>query len=168
MAPNVVFLHAANDSVSYTAQTKLDGAKQKYPLGSEFIVHSLYINRANGLRLEQRRPGTGTKYLIVDTIKKWNWVYLDSTKNILGYNCKKAVIHQDRQATVAWYAPEISTTSGAFGYGGLPGFILELYYPQQDIKRTAISIKFEDVAIIEPTKGKRISMASFDKKFTRY
>lgn len=97
----------------------------------------------------------GKEFLVVDSLKVWNWKLENETKKIGNYICNKAtavipVSEEDKKAyeenkkkkgdgktqfiTVSepkeqqitvWYAPEIPVSQGPDEFWGLPGLILE-------------------------------------------
>lgn len=97
----------------------------------------------------------GKEFLIVDSLKVWNWKLESETKKIGNYTCNKAVAvipvsEEDKrqyeenknnkgngktqfitisepkeQIITVWYTPEIPVSQGPDEYWGLPGLILE-------------------------------------------
>lgn len=105
-------------------------------------------------------------YILQDTLQKLNWKISKETKEILGYETRKAEAIVDSTMTlVAWYAPKLAYKNGPAEYGGLPGLILELEEKKdsEDQKEkliyTAISLKADkNKKLIQfPKKGKIIS-----------
>ena len=91
---------------------------------------------------------------------------IDSTKKILDYDCKKAVVTLKSGATTTmWYAPSIYPSIGEnqYQFGSIPGFVLS--YESRDeqlkstIKFTASGINFKPVPTAKfdvPTIGYRL------------
>ncbi len=139
---------AINDSISYQAMIQhFNGEKYKLkePLGSKFISHSIYTNKNKRIKLTQSHPYGRSKYLIVDTIKKYNWIIGDETKEIVGYICKKAMVKDDDNFITAWFAPSLQLDHGPNHLSGLPELILELHYSPENSRFVAI----------EPAKSSR-------------
>lgn len=73
-----------------------------------------------------------TNYIVDDSDKMSNWVFVNETKIIDGYICFKATKEIFYKRTnvksnnIAWYTPDIPVPYGPAGYGGLPGLILQL------------------------------------------
>lgn len=99
-----------------------------------------------------------TKYLVKDAVRKINWKITDETREIAGYQCRRAnAIILDSVYVVAYYTNEIAVSGGPESFGGLPGMILGLALPHDHITWFAKSVK--EVAIQEkdlkaPAKGK--------------
>src|SRR5690606_10984857 len=74
----------------------------------------------------------GKKYLVSDSLMKYNWKIEKETKEILGYSVRKAtaIIEENVNGAdvvaTAWYASKLSYALGPELYGGLPGLILEM------------------------------------------
>lgn len=99
--------------------------------------------------------GLGKEFLVIDSLKNWNWKLENETKKIGNYVCYKAtsiipVTEEDKalyeaskkeksegkttffsmsepkdEVITVWYTPEISVSHGPENYWGLPGLILE-------------------------------------------
>jgi GLPGLI family protein len=68
------------------------------------------------------------------------------------------------QTVTAWYTPQIPVNNGPENYYGLPGLILEVNAGKQQIICSRIVLNPENkVDINEPTKGKEVNQAAFDK-----
>lgn len=72
-------------------------------------------------------------YIVKDTLTS-SWEFYNEQKNIMGYNCYKAVYVKVvvneygtfKSDIIAWYCPELPYQFGPIGYGKLPGLIFEL------------------------------------------
>lgn len=65
------------------------------------------------------------KFVYEETPQKWNWTIMDSTKQILGYECVQATTDFHGRKWTVWFAPEIPVQNGPWKFDGLPGLILE-------------------------------------------
>lgn len=63
----------------------------------------------------------------IDDNTDMNWVPTDETKEILGYNCRKANLNFRGREYEAWYAEEMPLPYGPYLFHGLPGLIFEIY-----------------------------------------
>ncbi|SEA01473.1 GLPGLI family protein [Porphyromonadaceae bacterium KH3R12] len=74
------------------------------------------------------------------------WTIGDSTKQILGYDCKKAECEFRGRHWIAWFAVDIPVKDGPWKLNGLPGLILETYDSKMDYHYTATSINKKPVS----------------------
>ncbi|CAN5149619.1 GLPGLI family protein [soil metagenome] len=126
----------------------------------------LYKNYTNQKFLEQTELAD-KDYVIDDTIKAQPWKLSDETKTVLGHVCKKATMKTERgNNVIAWYTEDIPAPVGPETFAGLPGAILladvnnaEMVYAATEIKNELDSKELQ-----EPSKGKHISRADFQKK----
>lgn len=69
----------------------------------------------------------GEKIYIEDTLWHRQWKITESSRNIAGYNCRKAIWQaNDSTRIYAWYSEELVTSVGPESFYGLPGTILGL------------------------------------------
>ncbi|MEO8711700.1 MAG: GLPGLI family protein [Parafilimonas sp.] len=126
----------------------------------------LYRNYTNQKFLEQTELAD-KDYVINDTIKPQDWKLSDETKTILNHVCKKATTKTERgNDVVAWYTEDIPTPVGPDTFGGLPGAILMIDINNAEMVFTASDFKndVDNKALNEPSKGKYITRADFNKK----
>jgi len=106
-------------------------------------------------------------YLVKDTIRKINWKITDETREIAGYECRRAnAIIMDSVYVVAYYANQIAVSGGPESFAGLPGMILGLALPHENItwfatKVTEITVPEKE--LLPPTKGKPVDNAGLKK-----
>lgn len=102
------------------------------------------------------------KFLVRDTLAKFNWNLTNEMKTVGNFACKKATaIYNDSEIT-AWYAPSIPIKDGPDEYCGLPGLIIEL--TDDNTTYNALSVKETlDISIIKPFKGKKVNKAEYQK-----
>ncbi|MFD0792637.1 GLPGLI family protein [Mucilaginibacter litoreus] len=98
------------------------------------------------------------QFLVKDTVRKINWKITDETREIAGYTCRRAnALIMDSIYVVAFYSDEIPVSGGPESFTGLPGMILGLALPHDNITWFATSVT--DVTVPEaqltiPKKGK--------------
>jgi GLPGLI family protein len=73
---------------------------------------------------------------------KFNWALINETKKVGNFNCLKATCHFRGRDYIAWYTLEIPVSHGPWKFQGLPGLILEVYTPNQEIYFSAKKILF--------------------------
>ncbi|TWR23835.1 GLPGLI family protein [Mucilaginibacter pallidiroseus] len=104
------------------------------------------------------------QFLVKDTTRKINWKITDETREIAGYTCRRAnALVMDSIYVVAFYTDEIAVSGGPEFFTGLPGMILGVAIPHENI--TWFATKVTDTPIAEttlktPAKGKAVNTAS--------
>lgn len=100
-------------------------------------------------------------FLVKDSIRNINWKITDETRDIAGYSCRRAnAIILDSIYVVAFYTDEIAVSGGPESFAGLPGMILGVALPHENI--TWFATKVNEVAVEPknlnpPTKGKPVN-----------
>lgn len=112
----------------------------------------------------QQRSFMGRTFLIKGQSEK-RWKITDEKKEILGYQCRKAVL-DDSTEVVAWYTAAIPAFTGPETYNGLPGLIMEVSLDKRNIVATAIDLGYDE-AINAPNKGKKVTVKQFKKIMTQ-
>ncbi|RNL49721.1 GLPGLI family protein [Pedobacter jejuensis] len=114
-----------------------------------------------------QKPVYEATYLVKDSVRKINWKITDETRDIAGYECRRAnAIIMDSVYVVAYYCNQIAVSGGPESFTGLPGMILGLALPHDNI--TWFATKVTEIAVpekelIPPTKGKPIDNAGLKK-----
>jgi GLPGLI family protein len=97
-------------------------------------------------------------FLVKDSTRKINWKITDETREIAGYTCRRAnALVLDSIYVVAFYTNEIHVSGGPEQFSGLPGMILEVAVPHENVIWRATKITDVAVpvtAIVPPKKGK--------------
>ena len=103
--------------------------------------------------------------MIKDSLQKISWKLTNEIRNIAGYTCWRAnAIVMDSIYVVAFYAEEITCTSGPEGFTGLPGMILGVALPSQHISWFATKVTPNQQTLIvlsPPNEGKLTSYQTF-------
>lgn len=154
---------SSNDaSLKNTTKTFfLKGKLSRVDIENPSYTQSTIYDAVSGSAVILKELG-GNKYLYNLTAAQWAEKNKDfegltvslqaDTKNILGYECKKAVITlQNGTVTTVYYATTIipSVAENPFQFKGIPGFVLEYESEISSGKKityTAIKINFNPVA----------------------
>jgi len=107
------------------------------------------------------------KFLVQDSLRNIQWKITDETRNIAGFECRRAnAMIMDSIYVVAFYTDAITTTGGPESFTGLPGMILGLALPHEHITWFATKVYTENITdanLIPPTKGKKVNTAELLK-----
>ena len=97
-------------------------------------------------------------FLVTDSTRKINWKLTSETRDIAGYNCRRAnALIMDSIYVVAFYTDEIPVSGGPESFTGLPGMILGVALPHENITWFAKMVNDKVLpagTIIAPKKGK--------------
>jgi GLPGLI family protein len=103
--------------------------------------------------------------LVKDTVRKIKWKITDETREIAGYTCRRANgLVMDSIYAVAFYTDKIPLSGGPESFCGLPGMILEIALPHENIswKATKVNeVAVSSAAIVPPKKGKAMNSKQF-------
>lgn len=97
-------------------------------------------------------------FLVKDTARKIKWKITDETREIAGYTCRRAnAIMMDSIYVVAFYTTEIPVSGGPESFNGLPGMILEVALPHENLAWFATKVTDTTLppnTVVPPKKGK--------------
>lgn len=100
-------------------------------------------------------------FLVKDSVRNIKWKITDETRDIAGYTCRRAnAIVLDSIYVVAFYTDEIAVSGGPESFTGLPGMILGVALPHENITWFATKINEANVDpknLNPPTKGKPVN-----------
>lgn len=126
-------------------------------LGSKNIVYTDYEKNTS----ITQKPVYEETFLVQDSLLNIKWKITPDTRNIAGFECRKAVgILFDTVAVFAFYTDELITPGGPEGIHGLPGMILGMGIPRLHATWFATKVQVVNVptAQIHPeTKGKKVN-----------
>lgn len=107
-------------------------------------------------------------FIVKDSLRKINWKITTETREISGYNCRRAnAIIMDSIYVVAFYTDEIPVSGGPESFTGLPGMILGVVLPREHINWFAtkvVNVAVKEEELKSPTKGKPISLRGLKEK----
>lgn len=134
---------------------------------------SLYKNINNNQSF-RTQDAFGKSFLIKDELKKYDWKISKESKEILGYEVRKAeAVIDSTTNVVAWYAPKLPYKNGPDDFHGLPGLILEeINTYGEEIEKlifTALNIQVDkdQNPIKAPTKGEKMTNSEFNDFMTK-
>lgn len=118
-----------------------------------------------------QKPVFEETFLVEDSLVKIKWKITADTRNIAGFECRKAIgIIDDTIAVFAFYTDEILINAGPESANGLPGMILGMGVPRIHTTWFATKVEINGVdlkKVIPATKGKKVDrktmISSLDK-----
>jgi GLPGLI family protein len=126
--------------------------------------NTIYTDLADGLSISQKKI-FGDAFLVKDSTRRIKWKITDETRDIAGYHCRRANgIMLDSIYVVAFYTTQIPVPGGPESFGGLPGMILGVALPHENLTWFATKVtdtSLPDDAIVPPKKGKKTDNKGF-------
>lgn len=123
-------------------------------------INTVYTDLKLGTFVDQKKVFEKT-FLVKDAVRKIDWKITTETREIAGYTCRRAnAIIMDSVYVVAFYTGEIPVSAGPESFGGLPGMILEVVLPHENIRwyATKVSLQSSPASDIKvPSKGKIVN-----------
>ena len=99
-------------------------------------------------------------FLVKDSVRKIKWKITDENREIAGYNCRRANgLVMDSIYVVAFYTDKIPVSGGPESFSGLPGMILEVALPHENVIWRATKVTEAEIpsgAVETPKKGKAV------------
>ncbi|MDE1190761.1 MAG: GLPGLI family protein [Arachidicoccus sp.] len=110
--------------------------------GNAFVSSDMYYTNFTDSSVGTLKSITSALFCVKDTTPGIDWQILDSTKNIQGYTCQKAVGESHGRIYTAWFSTDIPFSFGPRKLNGLPGLILQVFDAKRqvlyDIKKISI------------------------------
>jgi GLPGLI family protein len=117
----------------------------------------VYTDLASGISIVQKKVFEET-FLLKDSTRKIKWKITDETSEVSGYTCRRANgIMMDSIYVVAFYTMEIPVSGGPESFSGLPGMILKVALPHENVIWTATTATDTSLpvnTVLPPKKGK--------------
>ncbi len=130
-------------------------------VGQNSIVFSDFLKHK---RIAQKQTFDQT-YLLSDTVNSIKWKITGETRDIAGYTCYRANgIILDSIYAVAFFTYEIPISGGPEYFSGLPGMILGVALPHENVSWFAVrvtDISVPSASVQGPTKGKIVNLKDF-------
>lgn len=104
-------------------------------------------------------------FLVKDSARQIKWKITSETRNIAGYECRRAnALVMDSIYVVAFYTDEIPVSGGPESFTGLPGMILGVALPHDNVTWFATKVTDTSVpaaSLNAPAKGKAVDRKTF-------
>lgn len=109
----------------------------------------------------------GEEFVVTDKKQDVLWKLTNETREIAGYQCRRANgLIRDSIYVVAFYADEIVPSGGPESFSGLPGMILGLALPHENITFFATKVELTkpelNGPIAAPRRAKKISGTEYE------
>lgn len=122
-------------------------------------INTTYINYATQNKISKKQIYEDI-FLIKDSLKTVNWKITNETREIAGFSCRRAnAIIMDSVYVVAFYTDQIPVSGGPESFGGLPGMILGIALPHENVTwfaKKVIETTVNQSKLTPPVKGKVI------------
>jgi GLPGLI family protein len=109
-------------------------------------------------------------FLVKDSVRKIDWKITTETREIAGFTCRRAnALILDSVYVVAFYTDDIPVSGGPESFAGLPGMILGLAIPHENVTWFATKVNevaVDDKALAAPKKGKPLNRKELSATLT--
>jgi len=156
----------SKSSLSFTRDKSLyKWISPEEPMSNNWLARDMFADLRNTIATDFNAQTSISQkgvyeetYLVKDSVRRINWKITDETRTIAGFECRRAnALIMDSVYVVAYYTNDIAVSGGPESFTGLPGMILGLALPHENM--TWFATKVSEVAVPEkdllpPTKGK--------------
>ncbi|HMI04813.1 MAG TPA: GLPGLI family protein [Pedobacter sp.] len=152
-------LSFTGDKTLFTPIVESEAGARNYFSNDPMVTqnNTIYSDLTTGLFTTQKKVYEET-FLQKDSIRKINWKLTSEMRTIAGYECRRAnAIILDSIYVVAFYTDKIPVSGGPESFTGLPGMILGVALPHENITWFAKTVADKPVTVAElkvPAKGK--------------
>ncbi|MHB1178966.1 MAG: GLPGLI family protein [Daejeonella sp.] len=118
--------------------------------------NTIYADLSSNKSVAQKKIYEET-FLVTDSMRKISWKITSEIRDIAGYSCRRAnAIIMDSIYVVAFYTDEIPVSGGPESFAGLPGMILGVALPHENISWFAKLVTDRPLTakLVPPKKGK--------------
>lgn len=96
------------------------------------LKRTVYTDFRTGISISEKRIFEEI-FLVEDSVRKIKWKITSETREIAGYDCRRAnALVMDSVYVVAFYTDQIPVSGGPESFTGLPGMILGLALPHDN------------------------------------
>jgi len=121
------------------------------------MQNNIVYSNLNTKQLISKRKVFDNTYLLKDSLKNIKWKLTDEVRDIAGYPCHRANgLVFDSVYVVAFYTDKIPLSGGPESFGGLPGMILQLVLPHENVSWIATKVEDHELpvnSVLPPTGG---------------
>ncbi len=133
--------------------------KSKLPWGNDGSEDNIWFNDYVKENFTQQKSVFGETYILTDSLIKIDWKMTNESREIAGFNCRKAVGKLfDSVYVFAFYTDEITVSGGPMSLHGLPGMIMGITIPRMFCSWIATKLEVTGInydRINAPVKGKK-------------
>jgi GLPGLI family protein len=134
---------------------KGENTDNKYMWGEKPSETDLILKNLSTSTITSVREVFEKNYIIKDSLLQYTWKITGETREIAGFECKKAVTKIcDSVVVVAFYTEAIEVSNGPESFVGLPGMILGLAIPR--LYMTYFATKIDPVTPLEDAFNPKI------------
>jgi GLPGLI family protein len=158
-------LSFANNKVLFTPveeETVTGNFLTNNPIASQ--NNTIYSDLDSKTGVFQKKVFDGL-FLVKDSTRKIKWKITDETREIAGYTCRRAnALMLDSIYVVAFYTTQIPVSGGPESFNGLPGMILGVALPHENLSWFATKVTDMTLApnaVVPPKKGKPVDNKGF-------
>lgn len=145
-----------NDKAVYKFSRKDEATRMPWGNDNE---EDIWYNDYGNYNFVQKKGVFGEAYLLKDSLLNIKWKISNESREIAGFNCRKATgIIFDSVYVFAFYTDEITVSGGPMSLSGLPGLILGVTIPRMFTSYVATKVqvtRVDESKIEAPKKGKQ-------------
>lgn len=163
-------LNFADDKTLYTP-TADENAPSNF-FGNIAMVeqnNTIFTNLQTGTFVDEKHVFDDV-FLVRDSTRKIKWKITDETREIAGFTCRRAnAVVLDSVYVVGFYTEKIPVSGGPESFSGLPGMILGLALPHENITWFATKVTesvVDDKALSPPKKGKPVDNKELNRRLS--
>jgi GLPGLI family protein len=127
-------------------------------------INTIYTDLTTQMQTTRKSVFEDT-FLVKDSTRTINWKITSETREIAGYMCRRAnAIIMDSIYVVAFFTDQIPVSGGPESFSGLPGMILGVALPHDNISwfaKTVTDQTLQTNVIVPPSKGKQTDQKGF-------
>ncbi|MEP7256393.1 MAG: GLPGLI family protein [Ferruginibacter sp.] len=148
------------DKSIYIFNRKDEKTKSPIGFGNNGAEENVWFNDYANENFTQQKSVFGDTYILTDSLLRIDWKMTNESREIAGFNCRKAVGKLfDSVYVFAFYTDEITVSGGPMSLHGLPGMIMGITIPRMFCSWVATKLEVNGVNYSKlntpPTKGKK-------------